>query len=71
MIASRTQDSRGMRYSSLGGPHHVELPVPLNSRHLTDAYLKRLLVTLEISAPAASVEVKQMTEGKLIEMERD
>ena len=53
----------------------VEIPrgghVPLNSKRLTAAYLRRLAGALEIPTSASSEELRQLIAGKLEEMERE
>ena len=51
---------------SEGAPdgHRARLPIPLNSKRLTAAHLKRLAMALDIPTTAAGDEVRQMVEGK-------
>lgn len=51
--------------------YHARLPIPLNSKCLTAAHLKRLAMALEVPTTAASDEVRQMVEGKLVEQGRE
>ena len=48
-----------------------ELPIPLNSRCLTMTHLRRLASSIGVPADAAGEEVRQMIDGKLIEMGRE
>ena len=48
-----------------------ELPIPLNSRRLTMMHLKRLTSSIGVPTDVAGEEVRQMIDGKLIEMGRE
>ena len=47
------------------------LPIPLNSKRLTAAHLKRLVRALDVPTTAAGDEIRQMVEGKLSEAGRE
>ena len=51
--------------------HCARLLIPLNSKRLTAAHLKRLATALDIPTTAAGDEVRQMVEGKLGEQGRE
>ncbi len=51
--------------------HRAPLPLPLNSRRLSSAHLKRLANTMGVPTTATGDEVRQMIEGKLPEQGRE
>ena len=51
--------------------HRTRLPIPLTSKRLTAAHLKRLATALGISTMAAGDKVRQMVEGRLVEQGRE
>ncbi len=53
------------------GGHRTRLPIPLNSKRLTAAHLKRLATALDVPTTAAGDEVRQMVEGKLTDQGRE
>lgn len=58
--------SEGEGREGAAGGRYAQLPLPLNSRRLCAAYLKRLATALEVPTTATGDEVRQMIEGKLI-----
>lgn len=64
---------------SAGGDHvegaserqRLRLPIPLNSKRLTAAHLRRLATAVGVPATAAGDEVRTMVEGKMAELGRE
>ena len=49
----------------------AQLPIPLNSKRLSAAHLKRLATAMELPTEAVGDEVRQMIEGRLIAQGRE